>query len=642
MTTPHSHPAPVDQRIPCLASLVVLGIAAVAAAGWAFDLPSMTRLVTGLPPMQPITVSAFLLAGIALRLACGAAKARAPWPGRSAALMVLVIAACSLAAFFIPPDSFPMRRLLNFANPNNSHRMMSPHSAVTFLLSGSALLLAHRNTPHSAAAPQVLAALAGCVVLLAGLGYLYDVTRLYSVNAQTGMSLPTMLAFTALNGGILMLSPDQGITARVFSRGSGGIMLRRLWPAATAVPVALGWLSFRGELPGNYSPQFGIALMVTLTIVLLTWLIWRNARSLDDQDYALRLERERLAVTLASIGDAVIATDTAMRITFMNPVAATLTGWSQADALGRDVGEVFRIVDETTQCPLDNPVIKVLSSGHGQAFAAHACLTARDGRQWPIDDSNAPIRDESGRIIGAVLVFREIIERRRAEQALQDLHATLAQQVLERTQELRASEELYRRTLQALPAHIAVIDRNGAIMAVNQAWSEFADQNSGGKAAPDVAVGTNYLEVCRRAARAGDADASEALAGIDAVLAGTVPFHTMEYLCAGPETAYWFHMTVVPLDADGVGGAVISHLDITDRKHAEQLIERQLEELRTANEDLERFNRLTVGRELRIVELKQEVNALCSRLGQPPRYQATYDLEKSETDRQTAPRSRRP
>jgi hypothetical protein len=101
-------------------------------------------------------------------------------------------------------------------------------------------------------------------------------------------------------------------------------------------------------------------------------------------------------------------------------------------------------------------------------------------------------------------------------------------------------------------------------------------------------------------------------------------------------------MTVVPLDADGVGGAVISHLDITDRKHAEQLIERQLEELRTANEDLERFNRLTVGRELRIVELKQEVNALCKRLGQPPRYQATYDLEKSATDRQTAPRSRRP
>ncbi|HEY3065333.1 MAG TPA: PAS domain-containing protein [Methylomirabilota bacterium] len=126
-------------------------------------------------------------------------------------------------------------------------------------------------------------------------------------------------------------------------------------------------------------------------------------------------QREWLNVTLASIGDAVIATDTAARITFMNGVAEKLTGWTAGEATGTALGDVFRIVDERTREPRESPVDKVLREGTVVGLANHTVLLARDGREIPIDDSGAPIRDAEGTIIGVVLVFREISERRRLE-----------------------------------------------------------------------------------------------------------------------------------------------------------------------------------------------------------------------------------
>jgi PAS domain S-box-containing protein len=129
-------------------------------------------------------------------------------------------------------------------------------------------------------------------------------------------------------------------------------------------------------------------------------------------------ERERLAVTLQSIGDGVVATDTEGRVTTLNPVAQTLTGWSQAEAAGRPVGEVFRIVHEATGAPAEDPIGKVLLHGLPCALANHVALVARDGRRIPVADSAAPIRGHGGATIGAVLVFRDVTSERRAEEAL--------------------------------------------------------------------------------------------------------------------------------------------------------------------------------------------------------------------------------
>ena len=134
----------------------------------------------------------------------------------------------------------------------------------------------------------------------------------------------------------------------------------------------------------------------------------------------------RFAVTLSSIGDAVIATDKEARVTFLNPVAEELTGWSGVDANGKPLSEVFRIVNEETRQPVEDPGTKVLRMGTIVGLANHTALQARNGREIPIDDSGAPIIGDEGDITGVVLVFRDISERRESDKRFRTFvdHAT--------------------------------------------------------------------------------------------------------------------------------------------------------------------------------------------------------------------------
>ncbi len=133
------------------------------------------------------------------------------------------------------------------------------------------------------------------------------------------------------------------------------------------------------------------------------------------RDVEVQNARTSLETTLTSIGDAVVATDTDGVVTFANPVAASLLGWPRPELVGKRIDDVFRIVNEYTRQPVESPVARVLREGTIVGLANHTILTARDGTRVPIDDSAAPIR-QSGCIAGVVLVFRDITERRRAQQ----------------------------------------------------------------------------------------------------------------------------------------------------------------------------------------------------------------------------------
>jgi PAS domain S-box-containing protein len=124
---------------------------------------------------------------------------------------------------------------------------------------------------------------------------------------------------------------------------------------------------------------------------------------------------ETLRVTLHSIGDAVITTDTRGHITSLNAVAESLTGWRYAEAAGQPLDTVFRIVNEKTRRPVENPAAKALREGIVVGLANHTVLIRRDGVEHPIDDSAAPIRDAEGQVSGCVLVFRDVTAQRQME-----------------------------------------------------------------------------------------------------------------------------------------------------------------------------------------------------------------------------------
>ena len=129
----------------------------------------------------------------------------------------------------------------------------------------------------------------------------------------------------------------------------------------------------------------------------------------------LEAQQAWFRITLASIGDAVIATDVSGRVVFMNTVAERLTGWNTDLAEGRDCRDVFHVLDERRRRPAADAVSRVLADGKAVAFGASSVLVSADRTERPIDESAAPIRDSEGRIIGVVLVFRDISERRRVE-----------------------------------------------------------------------------------------------------------------------------------------------------------------------------------------------------------------------------------
>jgi PAS domain S-box-containing protein len=169
-------------------------------------------------------------------------------------------------------------------------------------------------------------------------------------------------------------------------------------------------------------------------------------------------QAERLQTTLQSIGDGVFVVDTTGRITDINPVAETLTGWHDGSAVGQPTETVFRAINEETRDPVGNPALRALHEGAVVGLASHTLLIARDGRERPIDDSAAPIRGKDGQVVGCVVVFRDVTERRAAE-------ANLA----------RAAER-YRGLVDATAAIVSTSGSEGGFIAPQETWSEYTGQ----------------------------------------------------------------------------------------------------------------------------------------------------------------------
>jgi PAS domain S-box-containing protein len=259
---------------------------------------------------------------------------------------------------------------------------------------------------------------------------------------------------------------------------------------------------------------------------------------------ALRRSAESLSAALYSIGDGVIATDERGRVTRMNPVAERLTGWSQSEAVGQPVETVFHIVNEHTRARAENPVTRVLAEGIVIGLANHTELIARDGTERPIADSGAPIRDTSGATTGAVLVFRDVSEERRA------------------AEELRQSEEKLRLMIASVSDYaIFMLEPDGRVAS----WNPGARRIKGYR--PDEIIGTHFS----RFYPPEDVEASKPAHELDTA-AAQGRFEDEGWRVRKDGSRFWANVVISAVRDDGgtlLGFTKVTR-DMTERRKAEE------------------------------------------------------------------------
>jgi|GEM_PF-600445 PAS domain S-box-containing protein len=184
-----------------------------------------------------------------------------------------------------------------------------------------------------------------------------------------------------------------------------------------------------------------LALLIAALLLTTFWFIRRQLRANEAGRRALAASEQTLATTLNSIGDAVMATDSQGRVSLMNPVAERLSGWSFAAAQGQPLATVLHLIDEHSRAAVDLPVAQVLSSGSSVGLSNHRLLLGRDGHEWPITTTAAPIRGAEQQTSGVVLVLRDVGLERAAARALRSQNELLEQRVRERTAQLQQEQQ---------------------------------------------------------------------------------------------------------------------------------------------------------------------------------------------------------
>jgi len=259
-------------------------------------------------------------------------------------------------------------------------------------------------------------------------------------------------------------------------------------------------------------------------------------------DQALERQRQWLQVTLRSIGDALIATDPQGAVTFLNPVAERLTGWKSEEAAGFPLETVFPIINEETREPQLNPVGRVLAGGAIMGLANHTALIGKDGREIPIEDSAAPIRDAEGQVDGVVLVFHDVSGKREAEKIL------------------RESEERFRTAFEKGAIPMALVSVDGRLLRVNASFA--------------MMLGRTEAELQERTVWdiTHPEDLEPSREGLASLGQSSVKGFRMEkrYLCKDGSVIWGDVSAATVADAAGRPLYLVTHIqDITERKAAE-------------------------------------------------------------------------
>jgi signal transduction histidine kinase/CheY-like chemotaxis protein len=279
----------------------VLVIGGLVLLGWQLDMPTLESVLPGRVAMNPLTALALILAAGSLWLQAevrpSAEGGRRQWIAQAAARLVLVIGLVTLAGY-LAGQNLGLDQIL-FHDRLGANRI-APNTGLNLLLVGIALIFLDWEPRPNLRPAQVFVLVPATVALTSVLGYAYGIGALYGLARYIPMALPTAVAFLLLSIGILCARPGRGLTAVVMSDDAGGVLARRLLPAAVLIPPVLGWLRLGGEQAGWYSTELGLALGIVLNVLLFTVLIWVTSRSLNRADITRKMGERRLATQYAT------------------------------------------------------------------------------------------------------------------------------------------------------------------------------------------------------------------------------------------------------------------------------------------------------------------------------------------------------
>jgi PAS domain S-box-containing protein len=419
----------VFTRIAALAS-AILGLLVL--AGWAFDVPLMKTVFPGLVSMKANTALCIVWAGLSLWLFAAQedGKLRKPFAlgtSRILAIIVLLLGLATLCEYVfgwnLHIDQLLFKDLL--PGPHSIPGRMAPTTAVSFVFLGCALILLPVETKRGYRPAQLLSLLTALISLTSIVGYLYSVVSFYHIASYPGMAVHTALGIFLLSHGVFFLYPERGFAAAISSESLGGVIVRRLLPAALLVPLVIGWFGMEGEKAGLYGPEFGLALMVTLNVVVFTVWIYSSGRQIHQISVA-RAEAEQarteLNYTLQALIDAfplpVVAMDRAAKIQTWNRAAERVFGWSSLQVRGQSNPLICEDRHEEY-----NTILEIMAKGD-PVLGLGTVLVTMEEEKIPVVLWGAPIIFGTRGILGYVTIMEDLRERRQLEAKLRQLQTT--------------------------------------------------------------------------------------------------------------------------------------------------------------------------------------------------------------------------
>jgi PAS domain S-box-containing protein len=363
---------------------------------------------------------------------------------------------------------------------------ISPAASVAVLLLALVTPLPRGARAFGVSLHGTVASLVGAAAFFALLGLSLRVLRFDIAAPLLGFSAPGAFASMLAAVALAAARPTPWLIDTLYGRRTAAVVTRWLLPAAFIVPLAVGWTRLAAEREGLFGEAVGMTLFTTVMIVAFGILILWVANTLEhlerrraQAEVQAGESREWLQVTLAAIGDGVIATDREGRVRFLNAAAQRLTGWRAAEAAGLPIDELLRLFDERNGQALSNPLSASLKTRTSVTAGGEPAVRARDGKVHPVHANAAPIVDADDAIAGAVLVLREAAAQRQAERAMREAYTELDERVVRRTAALElASAALRERNalLNAIttstPDLIFAKDRDGRILMANPAWQK--------------------------------------------------------------------------------------------------------------------------------------------------------------------------